>query len=77
VTDNLVACFHTLVGRFHQVVHYRSYSDLPARQRHQARLQHDASWQRLVEATLPLTLGCDNKLLQPAALPQLSPLFSD
>ncbi len=75
VIEHLVACFQTLVGRSHQIVHYRSYPDLQARDHHLARLDHDVSWRRLVETTRPLTTGAENKWLRPAPLAELSPLF--
>lgn len=75
-TWHLLGCFYTLVGRFHQVVHYRCYADMEARQHHMDALRSAPEWQQFAEAIRPLVLAEERKLLQPSRFVELSPLFS-
>ena len=74
-TAHLLGSFVSLVGKQHQVFHYRCYPDFPARRRHLETRVEDSKWRAFSETVAPLIVSCENKLLQPAQIEQLSPLF--
>lgn len=71
----LVGCFNTLVGRQHQVVHYRAYPSLAACRAHRQMLAEDASWQAFMRTVSAMTASNDVKLLAPAPIAAMVPLF--
>lgn len=75
-TDSLVACFYTLVGRQHQVVHYRAYQDYAALRAHRDAAAANASWRAMQRAVAPFVAQADTKIMEPAPIAAMSPLFS-
>ncbi len=73
---HLMACFFTVVGRFHQVLHYRWYADLATRSAHNDALRRDPHWREFLAAIDPRIVASTSKLLVPASIPQMSPLFA-
>lgn len=74
--SHLIGCFYTLVGRFHQVVHYRAYNTAKDMEQHRSELYGSEDWGRMVDTVRPLVLGVERRLLKPSPLTPLSPLFS-
>jgi hypothetical protein len=74
-TANLVGCFYTLVGRQHQVTHYRHYPSYAAQQAHAAALAENARWKAFMQIVAALAVSAETKLLAPAPIPQMAPLF--
>lgn len=75
-TDFLIGCFVSVVGKQHQVTHYRGYPDEHARQKHREALASSAKWQAFARITETQIISTENKTLTPAEIAQLSPLFS-
>jgi NIPSNAP len=75
-TANLLGCFYCLVGRQHQVVHYRAYADYPALRSHRDALAANASWQAFQRVVAPLVMSAETKIMEPAPLAPMSPLFA-
>lgn len=74
-TQHLVGAFFTLVGRQHQVVHYRAYPSLAACRAHRQTLADHASWRAFMSSVAAMTVSNDAKLLAPAPIAEMSPLF--
>ena len=74
-TDHLLGCFVSLVGKQHQVTHYRCYADFSARQKHRETWHRDSKLRAFSHVIAPLICSWQNKLLSPAQIKQLSPLF--
>lgn len=74
-TTSLLGCFYSLVGRQHQVVHYRSYADYPALRAHRDALAGNASWREFQRTCAPLVMSADTKVMEPAPLAPMSPLY--
>lgn len=72
---SLLLTLVSLVGRQHQVLMYRHFPDLQARQALQERRQASAIWTRFQQAVTPFVASEDTKLLRPGPLAPLSPLF--
>ena len=75
-TANLIACFYTLVGRQHQVIHYRAYQDYAALRSHRDIMAANASWQAFQRAAARLIVHAETKIMEPAPIAQMSPLFA-
>ncbi len=73
---HLIGCFLTVVGRFHQVLHYRWYADLATRSAHDDALRRDPHWRAFLGAIVPRIVASTSKLMAPASIAQMSPLFS-
>lgn len=74
-TESLLACFVSVVGRLHQVIHYRRYRSYAERQAFIAERDQDSHWQAFQRAIGPLVASNESKLLRPAPIPLMSPLF--
>ncbi len=74
--SGLIACFNTLVGRQHEVVMYRYFTDFDARQKQRAALSRNPQWIAFMDNISASVQGHDTKLLTPAQIPVLSPLFT-
>lgn len=73
--ESLLGCFVSVVGRLHQVIHYRRYRSYVERQAFIAERDQDRHWQALQRAIGPFVASHEHKLLRPAPIAQLSPLF--
>jgi hypothetical protein len=73
--ENLLGCFVSLVGRLHQVVHYRRFADYAARLQFIAARERDPRWQALQHVIGPLVASNETKLLAAAPVAELAPLF--
>jgi hypothetical protein len=74
-TANLLACFYCLVGRQHQVIHYRAYTDYAALRSHRDAMASNDSWRAFQQVVSPLVVGAENKIMEPSPLAEMSPLF--
>ena len=72
---SLIVSLVTLVGRQHQVVSYRHFPDMTARDKLLARRKSSVAWARLQTTLAPMVVSNETKLLRPGPTPQLSPLF--
>lgn len=75
-SDQLMGCFTSVVGRLHQVVHYRVYAEPAEWQQAQDGRRRNPHWLAFQRAVGPLIVSDESKLLQPSANPELSPLFA-
>lgn len=75
-TENLLGCFVTVVGRQHQIMHYRCYSDDAARSNHHERLEQSDAWTAFTRVTADYILSSESRSLQPSQIGLLSPLFA-
>jgi len=73
---SLIVTLASLVGRQHQIVTYRHFPDMKARDELAARRHDSAAWAKLQAALTPLVVSNVTKLLRPAPVPQVSPLFA-
>lgn len=73
---SLMVTLVSLVGRQHQIVSYRHFPDMKARDELMARRQGSAAWAKLQAVLTPLVVSNVSTLLRPAPLPQLAPLFA-
>ncbi|NDZ17525.1 NIPSNAP domain containing protein [Variovorax sp. WS11] len=67
--------FVGVVGQQHEVRHYRVHASFEARQADNAALTSDPRWKEFIHAIAPLCVRSERKLLQPAPMAPLSPLF--
>jgi hypothetical protein len=67
--------FVSVVGRQHEVRHYRVHASFEARQVDNSALTSDARWKKFIDAIAPICFLAERKLLLPAAMAPLSPLF--
>lgn len=67
--------FVNVVGQQHEIRHYRVHASFEARQSDAAALVSDSGWMRFQAAIAPLCVRSDQKLLKPAPMAELSPLF--
>lgn len=75
VTEGLIGCFYTLVGRQHQVTLYRWHADFAAREAQTARLRAHPAWQTFLGTVRASVLSDEVRLLKPTPHPQMAPLF--
>ncbi len=75
LTERLIACFYTLVGRQHEVVMLRWHGDVAAGQEHAGRLAEDRSWQTFLAGVAPLLLDSSTRSMTLPALAPMCPLF--
>ncbi len=68
--------FVAVVGQQHEVRHYRVHASFEARQSDAAALTSEAGWKRFLDAIAPHCVRSEQKLLRPAPMPSLSPLFT-
>ncbi|CAG9167562.1 hypothetical protein LMG23992_00840 [Cupriavidus laharis] len=71
----LLGCFVSLVGRQHQVVHYRWHPDFAEREAFRCARLCDDNWQAFLAAIAPLVVCNARKVLRPAPIAELSPAF--
>lgn len=74
-TDNMLATLVSLVGRQHQIVTYRHFSNTVALESYRYARAHAPLWSDFLATTEPLTVSNEIRLLRPAPLEELSPLF--
>lgn len=74
-SDSLVVSLVSLVGRQHQIVSYRHFPDMEARDELWARRRTSAAWAKLQTSVAPMVVSNETKLLRPGPMQQLSPLF--
>lgn len=72
---SLIVSLASLVGRQHQVVFYRHFRDLAERDALWARRSASAAWARFQATLEPMAVSDETRLLRPAPIPQLAPLF--
>lgn len=75
-SEQLMGCFTSVVGRLHQVVQYRVHAEPAEWQQAQDARRRNPHWLALQRAVRPLVVSDESKLLQPAAISELSPLFA-
>ncbi len=74
--SGMLACFNTLVGRQHEVVMYRWFASFDARQQKREALRGNPQWKNFVDSISASVQSHDVKLMTPAQIPVLSPLFT-
>jgi NIPSNAP len=72
---HLFGTFYSLVGRLHQVITYRYYPSLDARETHRVALAENKTWRGFIDIVGSLSAQSETKLLRPAQVAQMSPLF--
>lgn len=77
VTDrgSLLVSLVSLTGQLHKVVFYRQYPDMNVRDEGRARLQSCKGWRTLQDGLAPMVVSQEVRLMRPAPLAELSPLF--
>jgi hypothetical protein len=75
--DGMLGCFSTLVGQQHQVTQFRMHESAAGWAAADKMLRNDEAWRDFLEAVKPLTMSYDTKLMRPAALAAISPLFAN
>jgi len=75
-TRRLIGVYTTLVGAQHRISSYRWHPTLAERDCHAMELADDLNWQAFLGATSDSVASYEAKLLTPAPIPALSPLFS-
>ncbi len=73
---NLIGTFYTLVGKLHEVVSYWHFDDYRDRRRRHDAVTLDPRWQTFNEEIRPLVVNQESKLMTPAPVPEMSPLFT-
>lgn len=73
--DSLLVSLVSLVGQQHKVVVYRQYPDLSVRDQRWARRQSCKGWRSLQGLLAPMVVSQEIRLMRPAPLAELSPLF--
>jgi hypothetical protein len=73
---NLIGCFFNLIGRLHQVSHFWFFDDMGDRQRRHNAVAMDPRWREFLDQTQPLVVSQESKLMTPAPVPDMSPLFT-
>jgi NIPSNAP len=74
-TSHLFGVFVSTVGRLHQVLHYRVYPNESALRAHRRALAANEQWQAFMKIVGPMTASADSKLMTPAPIAPMSPLF--
>jgi len=75
LTEGLIACFYTLVGRQHEVILLRWHGDVSARQERASRRAHDPAWQSFLRRVAPLVSSSTTRLMTLPSLAPMAPLF--
>lgn len=73
---NLMGCFYTLVGELHQVSHFWYFDDMADRQRRHSAVAINPRWREFLDQIQPLIVSQESKLMTPAPVADMSPLFS-
>ena len=74
VGANALGCFTSVVGRLHEVVHYRAFPDFAACGAHQEALRTNPHWRAFMRAIAPMTGSVERKLMTPVPIREMSPL---
>jgi hypothetical protein len=75
-TENLIACFHTLVGPQHRVIEYRWFADEADAARHRAALHGAPHWRRFADAFGPAIARSHVAYLRPSPVSWMRALFT-
>lgn len=75
-TARLLGVFSTLVGAQHKITSYRWHRDLRQHDEHAAALAACQPWQRFLESIQDVVVRYETRLLAPAPLAPMSPLFA-
>ena len=73
---NRIGCFYTLIGSLHQVFHFLFFDDMADRQRRHNAVAMNPRWQAFLNQIRPLVVSQESKLMTPAPVPEMSPLFT-
>jgi len=73
---NLIGCFFNLIGRLHQITNFWFFDDMADRQRRHNAVAMDPRWQEFLKQIQPLVVRQESKLMTPAPVPDMSPLFT-
>lgn len=73
---NRIGCFFNLIGRLHQISHFWFFDDMADRQRRHNAVAMDPRWREFQEQIQPLVVSQESKLMTPAPVPDMSPLFT-
>ena len=71
-----IGCFFNLIGRLHQVSHFWFFDDMADRQRRHNAVAMDPRWREFLDRIQPLVASQESKLMTPAPVPDMSPLFT-
>ncbi|NKB49063.1 MAG: hypothetical protein GKS02_06825 [Alphaproteobacteria bacterium] len=73
---NWIGCFFILIGGLHQVFNFWYFDDMADRQRRHNAVAMNPRWQAFLDQIRPLVVGRDSKLMTPAPVSDMSPLFA-
>jgi len=76
LATNWIGSFYTLIGRLHQVFHFWYFDDMADRQRRHHAVAMDPRWQTFLDEIRPIVMAQDSKLMTPAPVADMVPLFS-
>ena len=65
-----------LIGHLHQVFHFWFFDDMADRQRRHDAVAMNPRWQDFLDQIRPLVVAQDSKLMTPAPVADMSPLFT-
>ena len=74
-TQYVLGSFASVVGRQHQLLHYRHYAGLAECEAHKAALAQSEPWRSFQKQIGPSVASSETKLLRSCALPEMSPFF--
>ena len=74
--DGLLGAFNTVVGPLNQVLLLRQFASGAALEAHRERLRGHPAWLSFLRTLAPLAVASEVRLLQPAPLPDMSPLYA-
>jgi len=72
---NTIGSFYTIAGPLHQAYHYWFFDGFDDRTRRQNAVRANPEWVKFQEETRPYTVGQESKLMVPAPVPKMIPLF--
>jgi len=73
---NIIGSFYTLIGCLHRVFHFWYFDSMADRQRRHSAVALDPRWQDFLDETRPLVVAQASKLMTPAPVDDMVPLFS-
>lgn len=75
VTLGVLGAFNAVVGSLNQVLLLRQFDSLSALESHREALRRHAAWTSFLRTLAPLTVSSDVRLLQPAPVADMAPLY--
>jgi len=73
---NWIGSFFTLIGPLHTVFNFWYFDDMADRQRRHNAVAMNPRWHEFLDQIRPLVVAQESKLMTPAPVPDMSPLFA-